>query len=258
MVDYSHAIPIKHDLPAGPLWEYKHTREELEVLEKADDYNYAAQYLQEPQKKDGNIFKAEWWEYYEVLPDYAWKAIFCDTALKDGQHNDFTVFQCWAKWRGRIYLIDQFREHIQASDLEQAFVEFWNKHKGNPAQPNRGAYVEDKSSGIQLIQDIQNKGGIPIIPIPREKSKVFRANNLVNWIKARLLSLPKNAEWLYDYKKEFKRFSPLETHKHDDQVDATLDAIENMLIGSADFSTKDDKKNAKKQTEAPGRNETVW
>lgn len=256
--NYSHAIPIKHNLIPGALWKYKHTDQELETLEKADDYIFAAQYLQHPQKKDGNIFKSLWWEYYKVLPDYEYKAIFCDTALKAEEYNDYTVFQCWAKWRGRIYLIDQFRERIEASDLKQALIEFWNKHKGNPAQPNRGVYIEDKASGIQLIQDIRRKGSIPVIPIPREKSKVFRANNLVNWIKAHLLYLSENAEWLYDYKKEFKQFNHLMTHAHDDQIDPTLDAIENMLI-IGDEMKEDEKENyGRSKPLAPQRTERVW
>jgi len=258
MANYSHAIPIEHNLEAGALWPYKHTEEELDALEKADDYIYAAQYMQDPQKRDGNIFKSEWWEYYAVLPDFEYKAIFCDTALKKEEHNDYSVFQCWAKWRGRIYLVDQFREKIEASDLKQELVDFWNKHKGTQVQPNRGVYVEDKASGIQLVQDIRKEGGMPIIPIPREKSKIFRANNLVNWIKAHLLYLPENAEWVYDYKKEFKRFSPLMTHKHDDQIDATLDAIEHMLLGAAPIKKDNRKKNARKETIAPSRNERNW
>jgi predicted phage terminase large subunit-like protein len=253
---YSHAIPIEHNLAPGPLWEYKHTAAELAALEKADVYNYSAQYLQDPHKKGGTIFQTEWWQYYDILPAYEWKAVFGDTALKDGEENDWTVFQCWAKYRGRIYLVDQARKKIKATDLEQLFIEFWNKHKGSIPQPNRGAYIEDKSSGIQLIQDIQKKGGIPIIGIPREKSKVFRANNLVNWIKSELLYLPRNAEWLYDYKNEFERFSPVNTHKHDDQIDPTLDAIENMLIIGGEMKAEETQ--PKKKSIAPTKTAQVW
>jgi len=257
-VKYSHAIPIEHNLRSGPLWDYKHTAVELDELERADDYIYAAQYLQDPQKKDGNIFKSEWWNYYSILPpNYEYKAIFADTALKKEEYNDWTVFQCWAKYRGRIYLIDQFREKLLASDLKQAVTEFWNKHKGSSVQPNRGLYVEDKASGIQLIQDIQKKGGIPIIAMPREKSKIFRANNFVNWIKSGLLVLPENAEWLYEYKKEFKRFSPLDTHKYDDQIDPTLDAIEHMLAYGTQSKPKEDKK-PKNKPLAPKIVERKW
>jgi len=254
---YSHAIPIEHNLTPGPLWPYKHTSEELSELETSDSYNYSAQYLQDPHKKGGAVFLTEWWEYYTILPpDYEWKAIFADTALKDGQHNDFTVFQCWAKYQGRIYLIDQYRGKVKATELKKLLIEFWNGNKGTAIQPNRGLYIEDKASGIQLIQDIQKSGGIPVIAIPRFKSKVERANNLSPWIKSGLLYLPENAEWIYDYKTEFERFSPLMTHKHDDQIDPTLDAIEHMLITGAEMKITDN--NNKNKPIAPGKNERLW
>lgn len=257
---YSHAIPIEHNLAPGPLWPYKHTAEELSDLETSDIYNYSAQYLQEPHRQGGSIFQTEWWKYYKITPDYLWKAIFCDTALKDGEHNDFSVFQCWAYYQGRIYLLDQYRGKVKATDLKQKFIEFWNKHKPASSfspQPLRGAYIEDKASGTQLIQDIQREGGIPVIGIPRHKSKVERAVNFSPWIRSGLLYLPENAEWLYDYKNEFERFSPLMTHKHDDQIDPTLDAIENMLILGPEYKAEKKSPYSKKPL-APSKNEKRW
>lgn len=205
---------------------------------------------------DDPVFEREWWQDYDVLPDYEWKAIFGDTALKDGEHNDYTVFQCWAKWRGRIYLIDQYRKQVKATELESILIDFWNKHKGTGGQPNRGCYVEDKASGIQLIQAIQQKGGIPIIPIPRHKSKIERANDLCSWIKSGLLYLPKNATWIYDYKNEFEQFSRDDSHRHDDQIDPTLDAIEHMLIQDAQIKT--DNNNESQRPIAPSRGAKIW
>ena len=254
---YSHAIPIEHNLSPGPLWPWKHTLEELAELEDSDAYTYSAQYNQSPTKKGGTIFKTEWWEYYAVIPPYEWKAIFCDTALKDGELNDYSVFQCWAKYKGRIYLLDQYRKKIKSTYLKKQFIDFWNKHNDSVAQPLRAAYVEDKASGIQLIQDIQVDGGIPIIPIPRFKSKVQRADNLSPWIKSGLVVLPENAEWLYDYKVEFERFTPLMTHKNDDQIDATLDAIENMLIKIKDYKPPPDD-GQKNKALAPGKDAKIW
>lgn len=258
MRKYSHAIPIEHNLPTGPLWPYKHTEAELEAMATADPYTYSAQYDQDPSKKGGNIFKGSMFQFYEIAPDYTWKAIFADTALKDGEKNDYTVFQCWAKYQGKIYLLDQFRERIKSIDLEDRFVMFWNKHNTSIVVPLRAAYVEDKSSGIQLIQSIQRNGGIPIIGIPRHKSKVERAYNLVPWINSGLVYLPKNAQWLNDYIIEFERFSPLMNHKHDDQIDPTLDAIEHMLIKPVDFKASDNENDKQQKPLAPSKTAQIW
>jgi len=209
---------------------------------------------------DDPIFEVEGFQSYDILPDYEYQAIFCDTALKDGEQNDYTVFQCWAKHGGRIYLVDQYRKRTKATYLKERLIEFWNKCKSltKSERPLRALYVEDKSSGIQLIQDIQRSGGIPIIPIPRPpgSGKLLRSNNFGPWIAAGLLHLPKNASWVYDYKNEFEQFSDDDSHAHDDQVDATLDAIEHMLI--QDTQIKTDDKNESHRPIAPARDAKIW
>jgi len=212
---------------------------------------------------DDPIFESDKFQTYDILPpDFEYMAIFCDTALKDKETSDFTVFQCWAKYQGRIYLVDQFRRRIKASKLKQAFIEFWNaqKAKSTPRQPLRAAYIEDKASGIQLIQDIQAQGGIPVIPVPRPpgSGKVFRANNFSAWINSELLHLPRNASFLYDYRNEFEQFSVDDTHSHDDQVDATLDAIEHMLVTGPQLKTEDVEKRPKRKPLAPSKNSKSW
>ncbi len=259
MGKYSHAIPIEHNLPPGPLWPWKHNLEELEALEGSDAYNYSAQYNQAPTKKGGTIFKTEWWQYWKVLPEYIFKCIFADTALKDGELNDYTVFQCWSKNNGRIYLLDQWRDKVKSTELKRHFKDFWNKHKKETRSGKlRAAYIEDKASGIQLVQDLQREGGIPIIPVPRNRgeSMVVRANNLCYWIKSGLVYLPEEAEWLYDFKVEFERFTFLMTHKNDDQISCALDAIQKMLIESSDYSNKSNTR--KKLTLAPSRDSKLW
>jgi predicted phage terminase large subunit-like protein len=207
------------------------------------------------------IFQTDGFQSYEVLPEYEYQAIFCDTALKDGEQNDFTVFQCWAKWRGRIYLVDQFRGRVKATYLKERLIEFWNKCKAltNAAQPLRALYIEDKASGIQLIQDIQRTGGIPVIPIPRPpgKGKLLRANNFSPWIKSGLLYLPKKVSWLYTYKNEFDQFTDDDSHRHDDQIDPTLDAIEHMLIIDGQGMHKEEDKKTSRPI-APSRNSKLW
>lgn len=230
MKQYSHAIPIAHGLPPGPLWPRKHDMKELKAMEEADPYTFSAQMQQEPAKEGGVTFRREWWQFYEVLPDYEWKALLVDTALKAGEHNDYTVFQCWAKYQNKIYLVDQFREKVESVHLEKVFIDFWNKHNTSTIQPLRLAWIEDKVSGTTLIQQILKRGGIPVEGIPRHKSKAERSFNLVPWIKSGLVFLPTEAPWIHDYLTEFQSFSPNRTHRNDDQIDPTLDAIEKMLV----------------------------
>ncbi len=235
--EYTHGIPVEYNLPPGPLWKMKHTQEDLDLMEKSDPYTKASQYDQRPAPKGGAIFKDEFWNFYRsnALPrDILFKRIYCDTAQKKGQHNDYTVFQCWgfSKSKG-IFLIDQFREKLESPELKTNLVAFWNKHKYQHKVNTIGAQVvkvEDKSSGSGLIQTIQRKTQIPIEAIQRNTDKVSRAMDGVPQIASGNVYLPEDAPWLSDYLGEFRKFTPLMTHKNDDQIDPTLDAIEDMLI----------------------------
>jgi len=236
--DYTHGIPIEYELSAGPLWEYKHNAEELTRMYKVDPYTANSQYGNRPAPIGGGMFKSKWWKYWDILPmDISKKVIYADTASKTKEHNDFSVFQCWG-WsptRG-IFLIDQIRDKWEAPELEKAAIDFWNKHrfsaKGRDPNfvPVQMMKVEDKSSGIGLIQSIRNGTNIPIMGIQRNKDKVERAFSTIPHIAAGHVHLPLETPWISAYKDEFSKFTPLMTHKHDDQIDPTMDAIEDLLI----------------------------
>lgn len=226
-------VPPQDEAKHAVLWQFKHDRDQLKVLETGDPFTYAAQYEQAPSRPDGNMFKDTYWRHYEELPkSFDLTIIYGDTAQKAKERNDFTVFQCWGRNATGIYLIDQVRGKWEAPMLESTLVEFYEKHKPTLQKPNgaRLIKIEDKSSGSSLIQTIKQNYHIPIEGIPRTTDKVMRAHGVVPQLAAGNVYLPKFAPWLHDYKQEFRDFTPLLNHKHDDQVDATIDAIEDMLV----------------------------
>jgi predicted phage terminase large subunit-like protein len=218
-------IPAVHDDTGEALWEFKHNKEDLERLKEVNPYGFAGQYLQLPAPIGGGIFRDSYWQYYEDLPVIHSKRIYADTALKTKEENDFSVFQCWGKSKeGQIYLIDQLRGKWEAPELEINARAFYNKHKSVYATVN-AFKIEDKASGIGLIQSLRREG-IPIVPIPREKDKVTRAHDCTGLLASANVYLPKNWEGLSNYLSEFSSFP---NAKHDDQVDPTMDAIEDLL-----------------------------
>ena len=234
---YTHGIPINYDLKDGPLWPLKHNEEHIEVLRTSDPYTFASQYMQNPKPLGGGIFKDCWWKYYDVPPTFEYRFITGDTAQKTKEHNDFSVFQCWGVIGNDIYLIDQIRGKWEAPELKVRFVSFWNKHNSSGAQTVsrlRSAYIEDKASGTGLIQEIQRNEGIPIRAIQRNIDKITRALDNVGYIASGHVFLPENAHFLSDYIEEFSSFTPKMSHKHDDQIDPTLDAIEIGLVDHGD------------------------
>ena len=221
-------IPVL-DEDENPLWESMHTKEDLLLMRKMNPYHFASQYMQDPAPLGGGMFKEDWWQYYDDYnnPPFNFRFITADTAQKTKEHNDYSVFQLFGMYENKLYLIDQKRGKWEAPELRQTLVDFWNANYNISTQTGklRMVYVEDKSSGTGLIQDIQRGSNIPIKGIPRHTDKVTRAMDGVPHISTGQVFLPKNKSWLAEYIDEFSRFSPEMTHKHDDQIDATLDAI---------------------------------
>ena len=221
-------------VPGSMLWGLKHDHKKFKIIEEGDPYTCSAQMQQDPTPAGGGMFKESYWKYYDILPtDMDLYRIYGDTAQKTKEHNDYSVFQLWGRSRtSGIYLIDQFRGKWEAPDLESKLVEFWNKHKPTQFKPFGAQVVkiEDKSSGSSLIQSIKKDYMIPVEPIQRNTDKVLRAMGVVKYFAAKHIYLPKNADWLHDYKEEFRKFTPLMSHKHDDQIDPTMDAVEDLLV----------------------------
>ena len=175
------------------------------------------------------MFKGEHWKYYTVLPKIVRKLIFGDTALKTGEKHDYSVLQCWGQsYEGGIYLIDQVRGKWEAPELEANTQAFYNKHRNLDGCVCSGVYIEDKASGIGLIQTMKRKG-MPIVGIPRSADKITRMHCGTPLIEAGNVYLPEEAPWLSDYLGEF---AAAPNGANDDQIDPTLDAIETFLGGA--------------------------
>lgn len=223
--DWEHLLIPCWDEDENPLWEFKHSKERLKTLKAANPYGFAGQMEQRPAPIGGGIFKDEYWNYYKDLPVIVSKRIFGDTALKTKEMNDFSVFQCWGKSKeGQIYLLDQVRGKWEAPELKIQAKAFYNKHNVGYAHVN-AFKIEDKASGTGLIQSLRREG-LPIVEIPRDTDKVTRANDSVGLLASGNVYLPEDAPWLTDYLAEFSIFP---NAKHDDQVDPTMDAIEDFL-----------------------------
>ncbi|MCK4960820.1 MAG: phage terminase large subunit, partial [Planctomycetes bacterium] len=157
-----------------------------------------------------------------------------DTACFTGERHDFSVFQLWAILvDGRIALLDQERGKYEAPELQANFQSFCERFEFQAGVNNMGVRtrkVENKMSGIGLIQAINTIKGIDWIEgIPRDKDKVSRAKSAAPEIKKGKVLLPRKP-WIPEYIQEFHKFNSMMTHKHDDQIDPTLDAIHDNII----------------------------
>ena len=226
-------IPVIEE-DGSPIWQEKHSIEMLERMKSSDGYTFSSQYMQQPTIIGGNLIKGAWFGRYDVQPVYDYRIIVADTALKAGRHNDYTVFQCWGKKDGKIYLIDQLRGKWDALELERLATDFIRKHQVVVTGGHlRYTAVEDKASGTELLQRLKH-AGFAIKAIPRNKDKFARLMDVVSYIESGFVVLP-NKDFTSDFIAECEAFTPDNKHKHDDQIDPMIDAIELMLRDNSGF-----------------------
>lgn len=225
-------------------WPYKEPLAQLLAMERGDGADesgarisrhvFSAQYQQEPVTLGGNIIKGDYFQRYTVLPKIKYRRIYADTAQKTKERNDFSVFEEWGLADdGRIYLIDMIRGKWESPELKRRAVAFWAKCKGRDIEKFgqlRDLNVEDKSSGTDLIQTLKLPPyNIPIKGIERNKDKLTRVLDALPYIEVKLVCVPEGAGFTNDFIAENEAFTADDTHEFDDQVDAFIDAVNELL-----------------------------
>jgi predicted phage terminase large subunit-like protein len=213
------------------LCEAREGRKEIANIKKElGTYAFSAQYQQEPIDIQNGLIKRKWFMRYTKLPDFIAVYQSWDTAIKIGVKNDYSVCTTWGVTNTGYHLLDVFRERLAYPDLKQMVVEKYNQYKPT------GVIIEDKASGQQLIQDINNDNRMPIIKFLPKKQKLIRFLLMTTIIEAGKIHLPLDAAWLSDFESEV--FS-LPNSTHDDQADSMAQFLmwhqERMQKGTAKF-----------------------
>lgn len=175
----------------------------------------------------GELFKDDHWNWWEKLPPLKYKFIVVDTAQKVKTINDWTCFQCWGYGiNGCIYLLDQLHAKLESPELRTEAEIFYNKHNtprlnvGDPVL--RGMYIEDKSSGSGLIQELRRKK-VKVVAVQRNTDKVFRSQDVIPEIESGKVYLNKAVPKVGTITNESREFP---NGEFDDAIDTTMSAIE--------------------------------
>lgn len=174
----------------------------------------------------GEVFKWNWFREHEFIGNghYDYIVHSWDTAYKADQHNDPSACTVWGVKGKNAYLIHVLNERMEYPALKQRVIQIAKEY------PPSHILVEDKSSGQSLIQELRAHTSLPVIPVKLEagKDKVARASACTGTIEAGRIFVPKNAEWLSEYRKQLTRFSfdkEIQKQQHDDMVDSTSQFI---------------------------------
>jgi predicted phage terminase large subunit-like protein len=184
------------------------------------DYNFSAQYQQNPQPESGLIIQRDWLQFYDdkdkpkpfeiVLQSW-------DTAIKSTELSDFSVCTTWGIKQGKFYLLDVFRKKLDFPELKKAVKQLVRQFSAHTV------LIEDKASGSSLIQELRSERYSMIQAAPNlDGDKVMRLRAQTAKFEGRFVLLPKEAPWLDQYVAELISFP---NSRHDDQVDSTVFAL---------------------------------
>jgi len=193
----------------------------LEAQRRAmTDYNFAAQYQQNPQPPSGVIVKREWLRFYDLSGKpsrfdqvlQSW-----DTANKDTELANFSVCTTWGIKDRLLYLLDVFRKKLDFPELKRSIRELANLHQA------KIVLIEDKASGTSLLQELRADNFSIAQAAPNiDGDKVMRLRAQTAKIAGGFVLFPKEAAWLDIYLRELLSFP---NSPNDDQVDSTVFAL---------------------------------
>lgn len=236
---------VKGTDTAGGFWSFWPANEyagDLMTLWESDPYTFLSQYQQAPEQLSGGVFNADAFGFYsddpehgvtEKPPYFEYRFITADTAQKTGERNDYSVFAHWGVYQGKLYLIDLLRGKWEAPALRSHALTLiqsaWAMN--GPVDGNlRSVLIEDKSSGTGLIQDISAASPCPITPIQRNRDKYTRSLDCQGSQHAGKVLLPYGAPYNVEFIAEVASFAADDSHKHDDQTDVMMDAIDHAIL----------------------------
>lgn len=183
--------------------------------------SWQAQYQGDPSSDEGALFKRTDWKFYQIQPEVLFWAWSWDTAMEEGEDNDWTVGMLVGFHSGGVVVDRVLRQRMQYPEAKAAIQMQWQMH------PAHALLIEDKVSGKSLQQDLKRSTDFPIIPVKVYGDKVFRAQLAAQYVAAKRCSLPEGANWVPEFVEEFAEFPNSE---YKDQVDSFSQAINHRYL----------------------------
>jgi predicted phage terminase large subunit-like protein len=184
--------------------------------------DFAAQYQQEPVAEGGNLIKWDWFRFYQEPPArqsgdriiLSW-----DTAMSSKELSSYSACVVLQVKGETAYVLDVVREGFEYPDLKRKVTAVYRNWRN--ACSNCELVIENKGSGMSLIQDLKREG-INAIAVDPEGDKAMRMNAQTARIEAGSVLLPGQAGWLDDFRAEIL---PFPAGRYSDQVDAFSQAL---------------------------------
>lgn len=180
-----------------------------------------------PTSEQGNIFKREWWKYYDSLPEnIPLKVISVDATFKDNADSDFVAIEVWGKLNADFYLIDLLKRRMDFPETLKAI-----KYMNGKYPDRHSILIEDKANGPAIIAMLKHEIS-GIIPITPTESKIARANAVTGIVESGNVYLPRYSDFTNEFVEEHASFP---NGVNDDLVDSCTQFLNKYKFFGADF-----------------------
>ena len=182
-----------------------------------------ALYQQNPTAASGDVWKKEWWKYWDKLPTsfdemiQSWDLRFGDKK----NAGSWVVGQVWGRKGRDYYLLDQVRDRWSFTESVTAFRDLSSKW---PMVYKK--LVENKANGAALSDSLKNEiMGIDLVdPMGGKFARAIACQGALS--SGRVYIPPASRyPWVKGFIKEASAFSENGSHKEDDQVDSASQAM---------------------------------
>lgn len=146
------------------------TQAALNEMQSCKEINYPKYqhiWLGMPNTESGNLIKMSKFKRYTTPPSRFNRVyICCDTAFSEKKSADDTAFMLIGIDGKDKYILDVYSKNVTFVDLKRDLLSFYlqAKEKYGKTSPFTGVYIENKASGISLIQQLRSEG-IPVSEI---------------------------------------------------------------------------------------------
>ncbi len=221
-------------------------RKEIDALKRSlGSYGTAGQLQQNPVPAEGGILRTTFirkWPANARLPQLEYVIQSYDGAYTERTTGDPTACTVWAIFshgkQRHILLVDAWDDHLAYPKLRKKVVEDWTaeyggggKGAGMPTRAVRASRVliENKASGISLLQDLR-LANVPVTSYnPGNADKVSRAHQSAAYLEAGLVWVMESTkqpgefvDWALPFVEQLKRFP---VAKNDDYVDTFTQTV---------------------------------
>ena len=214
----------------------QYTDDRVRELQK-DTFTFAAQYQQMPVKEGGNLIQTAWMRRYSVPPHtFDFLFIVADTAFTEKKSADNSAFGLFGICGKDLYMLDGYCKKVIFPDLCRDMVGFYESACArNTTTPVSAVYIENKGSGISLIQQLRERG-LPVRELmptvhnaylrkDQVTDKFTRFNEIAADLESGYFHIPDSAPWLLEFISECEAFTGGKQSAHDDFVDLLIYAL---------------------------------